>query len=430
MNKSHLINKNVSKVVHFKDKDPISKVIVKVDDETGYVAGDDTGSTFVVNVPSGTQAMADAILAKAKGFVYRSFKADRATIAPDAELGDGIYVDGVYTMLADKTLRFTNSGYSDVAAPGSEETPEGQKYAGALWRETQKAVKQHVKYYGTQIDRVHGFRVTKTDEDGTELSRAQLNSDVLAFYDDEGNPSIYFDVNDHKYKFVGDVTVTSGSLNINNNFVVDREGNVTLAGNINMSGVITWGDNSPYKSKFSETGTGTPATNPIEWHSSMVSTDMYRSDSYDGGVTWSEAYKFKGEDGSDADVPSYIKGTYISSVEIRSPTISGNNIRALKAFQVGYLEDSDDLDSFVGTGFMGYANGLAAGDVVTYGVALSNSSRLEEGENYVIVTDGGVRMQAGTTKIYATEGIAHIIVGSTDFKVANDGVYINNTKIG
>lgn len=426
MNKTHLINKAVSKVVHFKDKDPISKVIVKVDDETGFVAGDDTGSTFVVTVPSGTQAMADAILAKAKGFVYRSFRADRATIAPDAELGDGIYVDGVYTMLADKTLRFTNSGYSDVAAPGSEETPEGQKYAGALWRETQKAVKQHVKYYGTQIDRVHGLRVTKTDEDGTEMSRAQLNSDVLAFYDDEGNPSIYFDVNDHKYKFVGDVTVTGGSININDNFVVDRYGNVK------MSGVIEWGDYSPYQSQFSVDG-------KTDWHYGMTDSDYYRRDSYDAGQTWGEAYKFRGqdgEDGSDANVPRYIKKTYISSVEIQSPTITGNEIRALGSFQVGY----GSADSFVGTGFMGYAMGLGAGNTVTYGVALSNTESLEEGDNYIIVTNGGSRMQGGYNNIFVTPdvvgieaaigAVVRITVGAKEFEFTEDGFYIDGTKIG
>ena len=108
-------------------------------------------------------------------------------------------------------------------------------------------------------------------------------------------------------------------LNIGNgNFVVDQSGNLTL------NGSITWGrDTFPVQSQFSVDG----STN---WHSTQTANDKYRRDKqYDG--TWGTAYQFRGTDGangrpgSDANVPSYIKSTYIDSVEIRSPTIKAND---------------------------------------------------------------------------------------------------------
>ena len=61
----------------------------------------------------------------------------------------------------------------------------------------------------------------------------------------------------------------------------------------------------------------------------MATNDKYRRDSLDGGITWGTAYQFRGTDGSDASVPSYIHRTYISETEIRSPTIYGGKIYAV-----------------------------------------------------------------------------------------------------
>ena len=58
----------------------------------------------------------------------------------------------------------------------------------------------------------------------------------------------------------------------------------------------------------------------------MATNDKYRRDLLDGGITWGTAYQFRGTDGSDASIPSYIHRTYISETEIRSPTIYGCEI--------------------------------------------------------------------------------------------------------
>ena len=140
------------------------------------------------------------------------------------------------------------------------------------------------------------------------------------------------------------------------NFMVDSNGNVTMQGNINLSGGnITWGSNLP-----------------------------------DAGISENDAIDLLNR--------YNIYRTYIDETEIRSPTITGNDICAERAFTVGDLSNPN--------GFMGIAKGKAIVDdgwggstVTTYGVAMSAGGSLSGGVitfdstgNYVIATDAGVRM--------------------------------------
>lgn len=399
---------------------PYTGVLLWYDEENAFRAGDETGRVLEAECPWATQQMANDMLAAVAGYAYQPFTAAGAILDPAAELGDAVYVGGICSVLASINTTFDAMCAADIGAPADEEIDHECPYTSPTERKLRRKVSLGKAYHGTTIDRQHGIRIVRTEADGTERERALLNSDTLAFYDADGNPAIYFDAAAGKYRFYGDVDVTGGCININDRFTVDQQGNVS------MSGAISWGSNSPYQSQFSATGAAG------SWHSPMAAEDKWRRDSYDGGTTWGDAYQFRGQDGedgsdgSDADVPDYIKATYIDFSRVESPMIIGNVIRTLGSFQVGY----GSAKNYTGTGFMGYAQGLDALGNITKGVALSNSDTLEEGDNYVIVTDGGVRMQAGTTKIYATNNAAHIVVGSTDFKVLIDGVYINGTKIG
>lgn len=105
---------------------------------------------------------------------------------------------------------------------------------------------------------------------------------------------------------------------------ITMSGNITMGGNINLSGgKITWGSNAPVKYQFSTSING-------PWHDTMQTADKYRRDSLDGGITWGAGYQFRGEDGkpgqngSDADVPGYIKSTYIDMTTVQSPYIKAN----------------------------------------------------------------------------------------------------------
>jgi len=101
---------------------------------------------------------------------------------------------------------------------------------------------------------------------------------------------------------INDSEITGTSINVANNFIVDKNGNVvsngdlSLLGNIRMGGNITW-DTPVIQYQYS--------TNNSAWHTTMTSNDKYRRESLDSGVTWQNSYKFvavDGINGSDVNV--------------------------------------------------------------------------------------------------------------------------------
>ena len=129
------------------------------------------------------------------------------------------------------------------------------------------------------------------------------------------------------------------------NFTVNTDGTAHIK-NIVMDGNITWNaDSNPVKVLYARKNISKPpdydedgyisyssyaSSSSTVWHKTLNSTnDLYGSYSYDNGKTWTSAIKIKGEDGkngNDADVPRYIKSTYIDFDEVSSPQIKGNFI--------------------------------------------------------------------------------------------------------
>ena len=112
--------------------------------------------------------------------------------------------------------------------------------------------------------------------------------------------------------------------------------------------------------------------------------------------------------------PGYIQWSYIDKAEIRSPTIKGNEIMVYGTFQTLNANG-------IATGYMGAAKGLAPNGTETEGVVLSHKwdpntykagSSTDALNNYVIVTEGGVRLQAGKNRITVT----------------NQGIYLTTEK--
>ena len=100
---------------------PITKIVLIVgengSEQVVYEAGDDTGRTLEVTNPFGTQAIADALLAKLGGYVYYPYSADNAVINPLSELGDAVYVGGIKSVLASKITTYDALSLSDIGAP-------------------------------------------------------------------------------------------------------------------------------------------------------------------------------------------------------------------------------------------------------------------------------------------------------------------------
>ena len=176
-------------------------------------------------------------------------------------------------------------------------------------------------------------------------------------------------------------------------------------GDINLTGAISFSDLSDATTKQQEidniSNTATTALNTANSAQSLANTAITdASDAYDAATSARDVAKSIANG-------SYLKGTFINGKKISSPEIEGNNIKVYGTFQtIGH-----DGATQVTTGYMGAAKGLDAQGNDTYGVALSyawNSSTLEVSDKYLIVTNGGVRMQAGNHSMTITSNGCYV----------------------
>ena len=154
---------------------------------------------------------------------------------------------------------------------------------------------------GFTIDETHiGIGKTSyndTENDGVYISTSGIGLGKGKFYvTDKG----FFHAEEGE--FVGNIK--GGTININDNFIVDENGGVQL------NGGITWGTGSsptqvvyarsPIEKPDDNTAWSSfPSTSGNSWHKTYSSyLDYYASYTYDGGKTWTDPIKIKGTDGT------------------------------------------------------------------------------------------------------------------------------------
>ena len=426
MNNKHYIGRAVHSLEHYDKVGPITGVSILVDENNEYVAGDMTGYVFETTCPYGTQAMANAMLASLQGKVYKGFRATDAILDKDAELGDGITIDGEYAMLAYQEITFGPKHTSEIAAPGESILEHEYPYVGS----TQKTINRKIAQVNSKI--------TKTSEEirlevSNELENLSSSIDVKLGSITSTVQGLGSSVSSIEQKVDSiklDVTTKDGVSTIEltgtgitaSSAKIDLSGFVTFTGlssgtttidgaciktgtisaeRINLTGAITFGD------------LDTDAQNTINGISNTASNAMSKATS---------AYNLA----NSIDISNYIKSTYIGRTIIKSPTIKGNNMEVYGAYKV--LDASDST-----MGYMGAATGMDATGGITTGVALASSATLSgSGEdgityattgNYVIATSGGCRMQAGNDSIVVTSESAELNYGNGSYRirVSNNG---------
>lgn len=181
---------NAAGAGHAPALEPISRIVLIVDDDNEYRAGDDSGRTLEVSCPYGSQAMANALLSQLGGYAYQPMTATDALLDPAAELGDGVTVDGVYTVLALTDTTFDALCAADIAAPGEEEIGSEYQYTSQSQSESERKLaelKSTIAKTSEEITlKVEGLDrqytalavkvdgVTVTDDSGTTLIRGNM----------------------------------------------------------------------------------------------------------------------------------------------------------------------------------------------------------------------------------------------------------------
>lgn len=204
---------------------PVSRVTIWYDDENAFTAGNDTGRTIEIDCPWATQQMANDVLSKLQGFVYRPYTAQNALLSTSADLGDAVTANGLYSLVATLETDYGGLNASNISAPEDEELDHEYPYESRQTRQSKRVVKLGQSYFGTKITRAEGLVIEKTDGE-TVTGKVVLNSDELTFYAGS-QKSLYFDPVKKVYRF-------EGELNVSNNFIVDKDGNVTIKGDLSI----------------------------------------------------------------------------------------------------------------------------------------------------------------------------------------------------
>lgn len=165
MNQSHYIGKKVSGFERYNEIGPITGISLAVDDENEYRAGTDTGYVLEVDCPYGTQKMADNLLAKLQGKTYKGFHATGVQLDPMAELGDGVTINGIYSMLAYRVVNFGPGHMSEISAPGENEQEHEYQYQSPTQKEFNRKIAQ-------------AYSEIKKTSDAIELKITDISGDV------------------------------------------------------------------------------------------------------------------------------------------------------------------------------------------------------------------------------------------------------------
>lgn len=262
--------------------EPISKIILLVDSENYYEAGNDTGRTLEITCPYGTQAMANNLLSSLGGYAYQPATASDALIDPAAELGDAVTVGGVYTVLASVSTAWDRLMTADIGAPGQAEIDSEYPY-----------ISRQTSQNNYQLATLRSL-ITKTSEDIT------LRVDGL----EDQYTELKVTVDGVTVSGEGGVTLIKGSSIQTSTLAA----NSISASAVNLTGAITFGDLS------------TSVQNNINDAYSLAQTaDNAAADANDRIEAWS----YNGG--------TYIDGTMLATNTVTASTIRGGTVQLLSS---------------------------------------------------------------------------------------------------
>lgn len=119
-----------------------SRVVVQIDEDTAYEAGDNTGRTLTVANPYGTQQLAEAMLKRLKGISYQPYSGTDTLLDPAAELGDAVDIRGYYGGIYSRTRRLERLYNADISAPSDEEVDHEYPYKSPQERQITRQTRE------------------------------------------------------------------------------------------------------------------------------------------------------------------------------------------------------------------------------------------------------------------------------------------------
>lgn len=377
--------------------EPISKIILLVDSENYYEAGNDTGRTLEITCPYGTQAMADNLLSSLGGYAYQPATATDALIDPAAELGDAVTVGGVYTILAQMDTTFDSLMTADIGAPGQEEIESEYPYVSQQQSETNRQIaetRSEIKKTSTEIQLIVKSQIddlsasidiqldsiTSTIQ-GQNGQISQINQTLTSINSTiQGLDGAISEI-DQKVDNIR-ISVSNGSTSSTITLTVD--GVTVSSQNITMSGLVTYTGLSSGTTTINGAciKTGTIDADRLNLTGAITFGDL--SSSVQNDIN--DAYSMASQAQSDVvDISDTVNGwtygstTYIDGTRIMSGTVSASTI------QGGTIELLDSSERTAGEiSLSGSSSSSYAVDIYS-----RRALRLSAGSGDVYIEDGG-----------------------------------------
>ena len=362
MNGKVFVGKKALSLTEYKKSDPITGVILWVDDNNCYQAGNDTGTVIENDCPYGTQEMANALLHHLSGYEYQGIEANGAVVTPIAELGDGLTINGIYTQLAYQNIRFSAGEVMDVAAPGKNETLHEYQTEG-----------ETSKWFSRQIAQTRS-EIAKTSEE------------IMMSVENE-------------------IQGLSASIDIKLDSITSQ---ITgLDGQVSTITQTVSGIQSQITGLDNQVSTIDQKVDSITLDVSNGSTYSRIELSVDGVVVSSKTIRFTGEVVFESDLADGT--TTVSGDCITTGEVSARYIRL-----GGQMDVYESLSSRADVGgYIGYMTGMTATGSSTSGIAICSYDE----SALVICTSAGVRM--------GYDGVSTVVCTSTQVSIRGDAVYIN-----
>ena len=199
---------------------PVSAVRMLVDESSYYEAGTSGGYEFEIESPWATQAQTNWLLSQMSGLEYSPYEAKMGLLPPQAELGDYANIRGVFGGILSEDISFGMDYAASFGSPADEEIDHEYKYE-------------------SRTDRQLSQKVSRRSPKGNSEFGWSLQDDQWKIYNEDGD---IFRVSATGAWLKGHLDITEGSININNTFTVDADGNLyatsgTFAGNVWASNI-------------------------------------------------------------------------------------------------------------------------------------------------------------------------------------------------
>lgn len=305
MNNKFYVGQNAASFKDLGDSAAVEGVILVVDEEHQYTAGNPDGYVWKLENPFGTQQMADDIFAALKGKFVKGYQAGKAALPPEAELGDGVTIDGNYGQMAYRQVKFGPSHYSDISAPLEGDTAhEYQQNEPRETREMDRKIARTRSYIDKKADEIRiGVEndvdgklaevsvslegITNTVKgQGESISTLQQTANSLSVEINgengvKGQLSLKVDKNDNN-QVVSMLNIATDELNIKNNrfvldsdnFKVSADGTVTMTGAEMTNAKVTSNGNDRYVSILE----GQVKATSGNWIGQFIGTGIYFDD--------------------------------------------------------------------------------------------------------------------------------------------------------